>query len=277
MTDHAAPPPSSTTHHAPTTTSSPSPPPGRACRRRRPTDRRPGRRSLCRRRARYARQGRHGGQGQRQRRQPVHPAAWRHRQAAHGQHRRAVRPRQRRPAHRQPRRRHPARRRGRRHPHRRTREGPGARTATCSSASTGDDINIWAPGDGSDAFVGNEDKDTMIFAPFVRDDRRLTAAHPRARTQDPARRHRRAADLHLHRRAGAGLRAPRLPVPRPVQRQRHPGRDRAAEGRREGLLPQPDAGTAQVAKLDGDDPTSFRTVYLDRIRGTVGDILGPVG
>ncbi len=32
---------------------------------------------------------------------------------------------------------------------------------------TGDDINIWAPGDGSDAFIGNEDKDTMIFAPFV--------------------------------------------------------------------------------------------------------------
>ena len=31
----------------------------------------------------------------------------------------------------------------------------------------GDDINIWAPGDGSDAFTGNEDKDTMIFAPFV--------------------------------------------------------------------------------------------------------------
>ena len=31
----------------------------------------------------------------------------------------------------------------------------------------GDDINIWAPGDGSDAFIGNEGKDTMIFAPFV--------------------------------------------------------------------------------------------------------------
>ncbi len=29
--------------------------------------------------------------------------------------------------------------------------------------------------------------------------------------------------------------------------------------------------------LDGYDPTSFRTVYLDRIRGTVGDILAPVG
>src|SRR5262245_54215743 len=34
---------------------------------------------------------------------------------------------------------------------------------------TGNDINIWAPGDGSDAFIGNEDNDTMIFAPFVLD------------------------------------------------------------------------------------------------------------
>lgn len=32
----------------------------------------------------------------------------------------------------------------------------------------GDDINIWAPGDGSDAFLGQEGYDTMIFAPFVK-------------------------------------------------------------------------------------------------------------
>ncbi len=30
----------------------------------------------------------------------------------------------------------------------------------------GNDINIWAPGDGSDAFLGNEGHDTMVFAPF---------------------------------------------------------------------------------------------------------------
>lgn len=30
----------------------------------------------------------------------------------------------------------------------------------------GNDINIWAPGDGSDAFLGNEGTGTMIFAPF---------------------------------------------------------------------------------------------------------------
>ncbi len=33
----------------------------------------------------------------------------------------------------------------------------------------GNDINIWAPGDGSDAFIGDQGYDTMIFAPFVDD------------------------------------------------------------------------------------------------------------
>jgi hypothetical protein len=31
----------------------------------------------------------------------------------------------------------------------------------------GNDINIWAPGDGSDAYVGDAGYDAMIFAPFV--------------------------------------------------------------------------------------------------------------
>jgi hypothetical protein len=30
----------------------------------------------------------------------------------------------------------------------------------------GNDVNVWAPGDGSDAFLGQEGFDTMIFAPF---------------------------------------------------------------------------------------------------------------
>jgi hypothetical protein len=31
----------------------------------------------------------------------------------------------------------------------------------------GNDINIWAPGDGSEVFAGQEGYDTMVFAPFV--------------------------------------------------------------------------------------------------------------
>jgi RTX calcium-binding nonapeptide repeat (4 copies) len=34
----------------------------------------------------------------------------------------------------------------------------------------GDDINIWAPGDGSEVFVGERGHDTMVFAPFVTND-----------------------------------------------------------------------------------------------------------
>jgi hypothetical protein len=32
----------------------------------------------------------------------------------------------------------------------------------------GDDVNVWAPGDGSEVFVGAEGYDTMVLAPFVR-------------------------------------------------------------------------------------------------------------
>ncbi len=31
----------------------------------------------------------------------------------------------------------------------------------------GNDVNIWAPGDGSDAFMGDGGRDSMVFAPFV--------------------------------------------------------------------------------------------------------------
>jgi hypothetical protein len=38
------------------------------------------------------------------------------------------------------------------------------------ASGPGHDVNIWAPGDGSDAFIGEEGRDDMIFAPFVTDD-----------------------------------------------------------------------------------------------------------
>ncbi len=47
--------------------------------------------------------------------------------------------------------------------------GPENFTPTNSDVMLGDegnDINIWAPGDGSDAYVGDVGYDTMIFAPF---------------------------------------------------------------------------------------------------------------
>ena len=104
---------------------------------------------------------------------------------------------------------------------------------------TGKDVNIWAPGDGSDAFIGNEGKDTMIFAPFVENTDGSLLLTKDVRPQDPAREDRRAAGVQLHRRPGAGVGEARRAVPGALQRQRQPGRHRAPEGRREGLLPQP--------------------------------------
>jgi hypothetical protein len=48
--------------------------------------------------------------------------------------------------------------------------GPENFTAPNSDVLLGDegnDINIWSPGDGSDAYVGDKGRDAMVFAPFV--------------------------------------------------------------------------------------------------------------
>jgi hypothetical protein len=46
----------------------------------------------------------------------------------------------------------------------------------------GPDVNIWAPGDGSDAFAGGRDHDTQILAPFVLDDGELALDRFKGRT-----------------------------------------------------------------------------------------------
>lgn len=158
--------------------------------------------------------------------------------------------------------------------------GPERATAPNSDVlvgEEGDDINIWAPGDGSDAFAGNEDKDAMIFAPFV-----LDASGALLLTREHGRK-----IPHVDIDAQPTFTCTVVPVPdsenlgfqflvrfnvngTPVVTVRQKDVERV-------YCPSPTPGTAQVAKLDGDNPTSFRTVYLDRIRGTVGDILGPVG
>jgi RTX calcium-binding nonapeptide repeat (4 copies) len=46
-------------------------------------------------------------------------------------------------------------------------EGGQAPNSDVLLGDAGDDINIWAPGDGSEVFVGDRGYDTMVFAPFV--------------------------------------------------------------------------------------------------------------
>ena len=140
---------------------------------------------------------------------------------------------------------------------------------------TGNDINIWAPGDGSDAFIGNEDKDTMIFAPFVENtDGSLLLTRTYGRKIP-----------HVKIDAQPAFTCTVVPVPASerlgcavpgaLQRQRQPGRHGAPEGRREGLLPEPRGRQGHVARLTGPDPTAFRTVSLDRVGGTRGRDPGP--
>jgi hypothetical protein len=140
----------------------------------------------------------------------------------------------------------------------------------------GDDIAIWAPGDGNDAFAGNEDKDTMIFAPFVTEAGGallLTRAHGRKIPH---------VDID-----GQSATCTVVPVPDsenlgfqflvrfnvnnvPVASVRQKDVEKV-------YCPSPTPGTALLARLDSNHPETFHTVYLDRVHGTVGDILAPIG
>jgi hypothetical protein len=139
----------------------------------------------------------------------------------------------------------------------------------------GNDINIWAPGDGSDAFVGNQGYDTMIFAPFVeKSNGDLLLTWDRGRkiphvdidakpqfsctiVEVPDSEH--LGFQHLVRFNVNGS---------PVVTVRQKDVERV-------FCPSPDADKALVADLTDANPT-FRSVRLDRVRGTTGAILAPV-
>jgi hypothetical protein len=141
---------------------------------------------------------------------------------------------------------------------------------------TGDDINIWAPGDGSDAFIGNEDKDAMVFAPFVLDDAGDPLITDEWGRQIP----------HVKIDEQPAFSCTVVPVPEgerlgaqflvrfnvngtPVVTVRQKDVEKV-------YCPSPTAGTVQVARLTGPRPTYFKTVYLERVHGTLGDILAPL-
>src|SRR3954468_3820256 len=140
----------------------------------------------------------------------------------------------------------------------------------------GDDINVWAPGDGNDAFSGNDGKDTMIFAPFVTDaSGSLLLTHEHGRKIPHV-------DID-----GQTTTCTVVPVPDsanlgsqylvrfnvnnvPVATVRQKDVEKV-------YCPSPTPGTALLAKLDSNHPETFHTVDLDQVRGTVGDILAPIG
>ena len=138
----------------------------------------------------------------------------------------------------------------------------------------GNDVNIWAPGDGSDAFLGDSGRDTMVFAPFVtKADGSLLIQHKN------------------------GRRVPRVDVdglPQfsctivPVPASQDLGVDFLVRFNVNGtpavtvrqrdvervLCPSPHAGTVLVAHLDDMHP-QFASVPIHEIGGVTGDIIAP--
>jgi hypothetical protein len=140
----------------------------------------------------------------------------------------------------------------------------------------GNDINIWAPGDGSDAFAGDTGKDTMVFAPFVeKSDGSLLLTREHGR---------KVPHVTIDGQPTFSCTIVRVPKAEhlgfqylvrfnvngsPVVTVRQKDVERV-------YCPSPDEGRALVAKLAGPAP-EFRSVWISNVRGTLGDILDPVG
>ena len=157
--------------------------------------------------------------------------------------------------------------------------GPEKGSAPNSDVLLGDpgaDINIWAPGDGSDAFIGHEGWDTMIFAPFVEKangDLKLFWRNHRSvpRVEIDSQPAFSCTIVDVPRSENLGFEylvrfnvngTPVVTV-----------RQREVEAV---FCPSPHENRARVADLTDRHP-AFRTVRLNRVHGTVGDILEPVG
>jgi hypothetical protein len=140
----------------------------------------------------------------------------------------------------------------------------------------GNDINIWAPGDGSDAFAGNEGFDTMVFAPFVKNSDGSLKLEWRNHRKVPR------VDIDGLPQFGCDI----VPVPdserlgfqflvrftvngTPVVTVRQKDVERV-------FCPSGEVGKAQVADLTSAYPT-FRTVSLRHVHGVTGAILAPTG
>lgn len=139
----------------------------------------------------------------------------------------------------------------------------------------GDDVNIWAPGDGSDAFVGHTGYDAMIFAPLLKE-----------------------TNGKLRLETFRGRKVPRVDIDGAPQFTcsitRIPTSERlgfdflvrfnvngvvAVSVRQEGVesvyCPSPDQGRALVADLTDAHP-KFKQVQLSDVQGVVGAIVAPV-
>jgi hemolysin type calcium-binding protein len=156
--------------------------------------------------------------------------------------------------------------------------GPENFTAPNSDVLLGDegnDVNIWAPGDGSDAYVGDLGYDDMILAPFVknangslrreyRNGRQVLRVDIDAKPQfacriDPVPPTQNLGAQYLVRFFAGGNLAVTIRL-KDVERV---------------LCPSPWQGRVRVAALSSLHPTLFRDVPLSTITGTTGAIVAP--
>jgi hypothetical protein len=138
---------------------------------------------------------------------------------------------------------------------------------------TGDDVSIWSPGDGNDAFVANEDRDTMILAPLVRrsdGSLRLTSFAGR-----------KVPHVSIDNRPRFSCTIVRVPRTRPAgfsflvrfDVDRAPVATVRLKDVERLFCPSPRRGTARVADLTVAHP-AFHGVRLRAVAGVTGSILG---
>ncbi|MGL5818904.1 MAG: hypothetical protein ACRCYR_15150 [Phycicoccus sp.] len=138
----------------------------------------------------------------------------------------------------------------------------------------GNDVNVWAPGDGSDAFLGQEGFDTMVFAPFQTNDdgslkleKRFDRTIPRVKIDALPQFDCTIVPVPDSERLGAQFLVRFNVRGTPVVTVRQKDVE-------EVYCPSPEAGFALVADLTDPHPV-FEPEALDEVPGVVGDILAP--
>ncbi len=140
----------------------------------------------------------------------------------------------------------------------------------------GNDINIWAPGDGSDAFLGGKGYDTMIFAPFVtKSDGSLVLVRnkkykrtiPRVKIDALPQFSCTIVKVPAKQKLGFDFLVRFNVNNAPVVTVRQDAVERV-------FCPSPKAGQALVADLTVKNP-SFKSVWLKKVKGVNGAIMAP--
>lgn len=142
------------------------------------------------------------------------------------------------------------------------------------NGESGNDINIWAPGDGSDAFLGQRGFDTMVFAPFLKNsdgslvlERRFNRQVPRVDIDGLPQFSCDIVKVPASQKLGFDFLV-RFNVNRvPAVTVRQLDVERV-------FCPSPNKGEALVADLTVRHP-AFRPVSLHKVGGVTGAILAP--